>query len=356
MSIKTVGTAIEIDPGWITGALRSSGATQTRVTAVRVECLAIGSAAGELARLILTYDEAPAGPATVIYKAAGRSPVQQAMDAALGLSSRERFVYAHAASELPVRLPQCFNPSAPDDEPLLLEDLAALQPGDQVTGMELDTASQLVDTLAAMHARFWDRPTPAAAPERLLVWSEPAKSAMVSQLVASGIDALRAGYRDRIPGAFLDAIAAYAARWTEVLARCQEGPQTFVHNDFRLDNIFFEADGTPVVIDWQLAGRCRGTQDLAYLIASSMSTEAATAAWEGLVERYYDRLLASGIDGYSLEQCKTHYRQSALFPIGPGMALLGQMQLSDNDARGLADSFIARACLHAHHLDAFATI
>src|SRR5262245_46154786 len=56
--------------------------------------------------------------------------------------------------------------------------------------------------------------------------------------------------------------------------RCAEGPQTFVHNDFRLDNIFFRPDGQPVIIDWQLAGRCRGTQDLAYLLSGSMATDA----------------------------------------------------------------------------------
>jgi aminoglycoside/choline kinase family phosphotransferase len=278
------------------------------------------------------------------------------MDAALGLASRERFVYARAASELPVRLPQCFNASASDDEPLLLEDLVSLQAGDQVAGMDLTTADRLVDALATMHARFWERQPPAAAPERLMVWSDPANSAMVSQLVASGIDALRAGYADRVPGELLDALAASAPRWPEVLSRCQQGPQTFVHNDFRLDNIFFEPDGSPVVIDWQLAGRCRGTQDLAYLIASSMTTEDAAEAWEWLVERYHDRLIAAGVRGYSLEQCTFHYRQSALFPLGPGMALLGQMQLSDDDSRGLADSFIVRACLHAHHVDAFASL
>jgi aminoglycoside/choline kinase family phosphotransferase len=250
----------------------------------------------------------------------------------------------------------CFNAAAPDAEALLLEDLGALRAGDQVAGMGIETAGGLVDVLAVMHGRFWDRPPPAAAPERLLVWSDPTISAMVSQLLISGTDALRARYRDRVPSTLLDAVAAHAPRWGEVLASCQEGPQTFVHNDFRLDNLFFADDGTPVVIDWQLAGRCRGTQDVAYLVSCSMTPDAARSGWEALVERYHHGLIAAGVRGYSLELCKTHYRQSALFPIGPGMALLGQMQLSDDDSRGLADSFIERACLHAHDVDAFATL
>ena len=55
-------------------------------------------------------------------------------------------------------------------------------------------------------------------------------------------------------------------------------PQTFVHNDFRLDNIFFTPDEGPIVIDWQLAGRSRGTQDVSYLL-SGIDWRMPQATW-----------------------------------------------------------------------------
>jgi hypothetical protein len=57
-----------------------------------------------------------------------------------------------------------------------------------------------------------------------------------------------------------------------------------------------------VVFDWQLAGRCRGTQDLAYLLSSSVATQVLRDNWDPLVRRYHARLLAAGVAGYDRHQ------------------------------------------------------
>ncbi|MGH3376371.1 MAG: phosphotransferase, partial [Actinoallomurus sp.] len=163
-------------------------------------------------------------------------------------------------------------------------------------------------------------------------------------------------YAGRVPAGVLGAIEEVAPDWAMVLNRCAEGPQTFVHNDFRLDNIFFRPDGEPVVIDWQLAGRCRGTQDLAYLLSGSMATDDLRQCWDVLLCRYHARLTAAGVGGYDLEECRFHYRQSLLYTLAPGIAMLGQMQLQGGDARGLADALVLRTLTHASDLDAFATL
>src|SRR5256714_10757791 len=198
---------------------------------------------------------------------------------------------------------------------MLLEDLRDLRMGDQVAGLDRTDAERLVDVLADLHAAFWETGLPGDAASRLVSWTDPALASMVTQLVTSGVDALRGLYADRVPATVLDAIAQAAPDWAKVLGRCAEGPQTLVHNDFRLDNIFFRPDGEPVVIDWQLAGRCRGTQDLAYLLSGSMATDALRGCWDVLVERYHARLCAAGVRGYELEECRFHYRQSLLFTV-----------------------------------------
>jgi hypothetical protein len=228
--------------------------------------------------------------------------------------------------------------------------------GDQVAGLERAEAERLVDVLADMHAKFWESEPPGGDPDRLVSWTDPVFGAMLTQLVTSGVGALRERYAGRVPANVLDAIEEVAPDWGNVLARCAEGPQTFVHNDFRLDNIFFESDGEPVVIDWQLAGRCRGTQDLAYLLSGNMATDGLRDCWEQLVQRYHARLSAAGVRGYGLEQCRFHYRQSLLYTLAPGIAMLGQMQLACGDARGLADTFVLRTLTHADDLDAFETL
>jgi aminoglycoside phosphotransferase (APT) family kinase protein len=239
---------------------------------------------------------------------------------------------------------------------MLLEDLRGLRMGDQVVGLDRGDAERLVDVLADMHAAFWEVEPPGGDASRLVSWTDPVLGAMVTQLVTSGVATLRERYQGRVAAGVLDAIEEVAPDWGKVLARCAEGPQTFVHNDFRLDNVFFDQDGEPVVIDWQLAGRCRGTQDLAYLLSGSMATEALHDCWDSLVRRYHARLSAAGVRGYDLEQCRFHYRQSLLYTVAPGIAMLGQMQLAGGDARGLADTLVLRTLTHAADLDAFATL
>jgi aminoglycoside phosphotransferase (APT) family kinase protein len=228
--------------------------------------------------------------------------------------------------------------------------------GDQVAGLHPTDAERLVDVMAELHAAFWESEPPGGDTSRLVCWSDPLFGAMLTQLVTSGVAALRDRYASRVPAGVLDSIEKTAPEWATVLERCAEGPQTFVHNDFRLDNIFFLPDGTPVVIDWQLAGCCRGTQDLAYLLSGSMATDTLRECWDVLVRRYHARLSAAGVRGYSLEDCRFHYRQSLLYTVAPGIALLGQMQLQGGDERGLADTLVLRTLTHAAELDAFATL
>jgi hypothetical protein len=340
-----------IEPGWLTDVL---GATVVRVEA---EPLEVASAAGELARLSLTCEPTGAGPDTVIAKATGSTEIQQAMDAAMGLFARERFVYAELADALPVRLPRCFHPGDADrHEPMLLEDLRCLRMGDQVAGLDRDDAERLVDLLADLHAAFWETEPPGGDASRLVRLGDPLIGAMITQLVTSGVAALRERYAGRVPDGVLDTIERIAPDWATVLQRCGEGPQTFVHNDFRLDNICFAPDGEPIVFDWQVAARCRGTQDLAYLLSGSMDSDALRECWDTLVRRYHARLLANGVQDYDLDECRFHYRQSLLYTVAPGIAMLGQMQLAGGDERGLADTLVLRTLTHAAELDAFATL
>jgi aminoglycoside/choline kinase family phosphotransferase len=325
------------------------------VVGVAVEPLEIAGAAGELGRVLLSYDtDGAAGPRSVIAKFRGTSETQQAMDAALGIFARERRFYVEAAPLLPVATPACFHAGDGDQLPLLLEDLRDLRMGDQVAGLSLPDAERLIDVLADLHATFWEKPIPGDA-EWTVSLCDPMFAGMLTQLITSGLPALKERYSGRVPDHVLAALADAAPNWAEVLARCDEGPRTLVHNDCRLDNLFFRPDGTPVFIDWQLTGHTRGTQDVAYLISGSLQPDVLHGAWEGLLRRYHERLCGNGVAGYSWDECRTHYRQSLLYTLAPGVAMLGAMAIAGDD-RGLADALVLRTLTHAAELDAFSTL
>jgi aminoglycoside phosphotransferase (APT) family kinase protein len=149
----------------------------------------------------------------------------------------------------------------------------------------------------------------------------------------------------------LAAILDRAPVWPEILARLVEGPQTLIHNDTRLDNLFFTADGSPCFIDWQVVARGRGTQDVGNLLAGSMDSDDLAEHWGHLLKRYHARLVANGVGGYSFDDCVAHYRQNIVYPLGAGMALLGAMDIGDG--RGLGDRIVTRCLRHIAKLESF---
>jgi hypothetical protein len=358
MPMATIPAALAaLDAAWFDKVLpptADGGERRAAVTAISVEPLAIAGAAGELARVRLRYDAGAAGPASVIAKFRGTSPTQQAMDGALGIFDREHRFYLEAAPLLPVAAPRCYHAGDGHRAPLLLEDLCDLRMGDQVAGLELADAERLMDVLADLHAAFWEQPVPAGSGWTVSL-SDPTFAGMLTQLIVSGVPELRQRYAGRVPAGLLASIEEAAPDWAAVLARCDEGPRTLVHNDCRSDNIFFRPGGEPVFIDWQLLAHTRGTQDVAYLLSGSLEPGLLREHWESLLARYHQRLSTLGIVGYSWEQCVVHYRQSLLYTLAPGIAMLGAMAIA-GDERGLADTLVLRTLTHAAELDAFGTL
>jgi hypothetical protein len=343
----------QLDRAWLGDVLADGGHTTAAVTELHVEPVAFAGATTDMARLRVAYgDTGEPGPTTMIAKLRGVTPLQSQMDQAMGLFGREGRFYTELANQVPVRTPVCYHVGDGDRTPLLLEDLGRCRMGDQMDGMTVPDAQAVLEELADLHAAFWesDRLTEPwlASP------GEGVFAGMIVQLVASGAPMLVARYGDEAPSAVLSAILDKAPNWGDVLAKCAEGPPTLVHNDARLDNLFFAQDGTPVLIDWQLLARSRGTQDVGYLLAGSMDTEQLAGNWERLLRRYHDRLQAHGVTGYSFDECVEHYRQSVTYTLGAGMALIGDMDIGDN--RGLGDCILVRCLRHIDELDSFATL
>jgi hypothetical protein len=352
-AIAVADSLCGLDTGWFTSVLRDAGHTRAGVRGVTLEPLAVRGAIADMARVRLEYDgSGEPGPASLVTKIRGTTPVQVAMDGAMGLYEREARFYRDLAADVPLGTPRCLHIGNGSTTPLLLEDLGDLRLGDQMQGLARADAERLIDVLADLHARYWE--SAVLEQDWLLSPGGGAFAGMAAQLVCSGVDALRARYSGRAPAGVLDAVAQAATRWAEILGRCAEGPMTLVHNDCRLDNIFFRAGGDPVFVDWQVVARTRGTQDVGNLLAGSMDIEDLRASWEPLLRRYHDRLCGRGVRDYGWEDCMRHYRQNILYPLGAGMALLGHMDIGDD--RGLGDAIVLRALTHVADLDSLALV
>lgn len=328
-----------LDAEWFSGVLGCA------VDSAVPEPMEFTGAAADMARFRLTGD----GPTSLVAKIRGSDETRLALDAALGMYAREAHFYSSVAPSIPLRSPRCYYVGDGTATPLLLEDLAELRMGDQVAGLALADAERILDVLADLHSRYWD--SPVLAEDWLASPGRGPHAAMVAQMVNTGVGALRERYAGTVPSEVLDAIAAAAPRWTEVLAQGDDGPLTLAHNDTRVDNIFFDANGEPIFIDWQLTARARGTQDVAQLLTAGMGPDDLREHWESLLRRYHERL---DIPGYSWDRCRRDYRQNVLYTLGAGLALIGSLAIDDD--RGLGDTMIVRALEHVADIDAFATV
>ena len=174
----------------------------------------------------------------------------------------------------------------------------------------LDQHLRFLDHMAAMHAAFWDGGAEievVPAMHRYLElspWMAEAEAALgsehvVPRLVAEGWPLLA----DVAPraAAVVTPLATNPGPLVEALERT---PQTFVHGNWKLDNLGTDPDGRTILLDWEGLGRGAAASDLAWYLAINcrrlpQTKEAAADAYRAALERHgvdtapwWDRQLA----------------------------------------------------------------
>jgi hypothetical protein len=161
----------------------------------------------------------------------------------------------------------------------------------------LDQHLRFLDHMAAMHAAFWDGGAEievVPAMHRYLElspWMAEAEAALgsehvVPRLVAEGWPLLA----DVAPraAAVVTPLATNPGPLVEALERT---PQTFVHGNWKLDNLGTDPDGRTVLLDWEGIGRGAALSDLAWYLSINcrrlpQTKEAAADAYRGALERH----------------------------------------------------------------------
>jgi len=201
------------------------------------------------------------------------------------------------------RLPECINQPIvgvckdPGGSAVLMRDVSQwLVPvTDEV--IPLEQHLRFLDHMAAMHAAFWDGGEEVEVIPvmhrylELSVWIAEAEAAigsqhLVPQLIGQGW-ALLGDVAPRA-AAVVVPLASDPGPLVEALERT---PQTFVHGNWKLDNLGTDADGRTVLLDWELPGRGAALSDLAWYLAINcrrlpQSKEEAIDAYRAALERH----------------------------------------------------------------------
>jgi hypothetical protein len=200
------------------------------------------------------------------------------------------------------RLPDCLNQPIvgvakdPGGCVLLMRDVSEWMVPVTEETIPIDQHHRFLDHMAAMHVGFWhggEEVEVIPVMHRYLElspWIAETEAALgstqlVPQLVGQGW-ALLPEVAPRA-AAVVGPLSVDPGPLVEALERT---PQTFVHGNWKLDNLGTDAEGRTVILDWESSGRGAALSDLAWYLAINCrrlpeSKEAAIDAYRASLER-----------------------------------------------------------------------
>lgn len=277
--------------------------------AVSVEVLDAHSGTTGRARLRVRWRADCGAPEHVFAKLAPTDPLQREMVISTGMGRREARFYAEVAAALPARVATPYASDWSEDGTaylLLMEDLAAS--GCRFPGWkdrELpQIAAAMMDSLAALHAGCWESPRFADD----WAWIEPPMRAGVGPLL---VRAALEQFAREMPPEFRALGELYIAHVEPLSDLLDRGPQTLIHGDSHLGNLFLDA-GRVGLLDWACTARGPGLRDVAYFLCNSISSELRREQERSLLERYLAGLTRAGAPAPGIDEAFERYRRYAV--------------------------------------------
>lgn len=345
-------TTADVTAEWLTSALRSAGtiSENVAVSAIDSDPAAAGVGfMGEVGKLGVTYSgDAGDAPTRMVIKFPTGSPEIKAMMRPTRVYEREHRFYDVLASETPVRTPDIYHvtcetsddPEVDESYVLLMEDLSDLTEGDQVAGLSVDQTAAALTGLAQHHARFWNGAGMQAAPF-IPVIDGPLNLAGEA-IYGASIDPFMQVFGHALQPEMEPVARAYGKNHPKLLARFSAMPHTLVHFDYRADNLFFDDDGSVVVIDWQSISKGGGAADVGYLLGQNLDNGIRREHENDLLRTYHSTLEANGVTGYEFDQFFQDYRVGLMYGWVIPVFAVGSLDSSSERAMQLWTSVIER--------------
>lgn len=313
------------------------------------------------ARLTVRYNDAgqAAGLPTALFTKSGPDFKTRLVSAAAGLSKIESHFYALVRPTLEINAPptrySAYDPVS-NRQLLIMDDMVATVGATFGTVLTRTLtraqAETIVDTLAALHARFWMAPL-----QRMYgswLWTSHEFQASLNVYIGA-VDRIASGFqrgRDVIPARLYDRRGEVAAALMRSLEINVSGPQTMLHSDVHPGNWYVTSDGGMGLCDWQCVVQGGWARDIAYALASNLTPEDRRRWERDLVARHGERLAEAGIKPPRFDEAFLAYRQQMPHAMMMWLGTLGRHALQPEfQARDVTIETVRRVCLAADDLE-----
>jgi hypothetical protein len=192
------------------------------------------------------------------------------------------------------RLPPCLDTAlvAVDGDRLLMRDVGGWLIPATDEPITAATHEQFVRDMARLHAAFWDDAPEVVPPMHryleLSPWTaeaEAGSAAVVPRLIGDGWPL----FEEVAPAPVVALVVPLARDPGPLVEALDRTPQTFIHGNWKLDNLGVDPAGRTILLDWELPGRGAGLADLAWYLAINcrrlpVGKEATIAGYRGALE------------------------------------------------------------------------
>lgn len=311
MSFEIIANGEGINPSWMTAVLRSSGTidSSTEVTTTASQDLAAaGGLLSEIFRVTMTYDGGE-GPATAIVKLPIDDETQRFTADVLGFYARELAFYEQIAPGAAFDAPSVYGSKIAEDSTdfiLVMEDAGGLRTVDQREGVSLDDARMALTKMAQFHAQWWEHNDIPALSSTFLPVKNEVYLAALPGVFEGGWPACIEQAGDLLT----PETQAFGERFGTLvpwLLDEMSSPATFVHGDWRSDNVFYGEGDAITMIDFQISGFACGIYDVGYFLGQSVDSDVRAGNDKDLVRHYLSVLAENGVD-YSFEEAWHKYK------------------------------------------------
>lgn len=328
----------EVTPAWLSEVMRAD------VTDAETEQIGVGiGVSSALYRVHLTGPESQTRPESVVVKLPALDEAAVFTSTMLRMYIREVGFFQELASRSPMRVPESYHADVDQETSrfvVVMEDMGGNRSVDQLAGMDIADAERAVDALADWHATWW-RGAEALADSGLVVsLGDPIYPAVLPMVFAEGWEKVTNALD--VSDAILEVGPKFGGAIAGLLADINREPRTLTHGDYRADNILFQPDGSPVLLDFQLIGCGSGAYDLAYFVTQSLDNDVASTHERALFDRWANRLRQAGVPGSDLTRMWDDYRTAALFCLVYPIVASRGMDLDDPRQRGLVECMNTR--------------
>ena len=271
-------------------------------------------------------------PKTMIAKFSAFDDRVRAECNALGFFEREVYFYNNIAKNMNVRTPYCYYAAFDSRQRrslLLLEDLAGYQMENWTKGCPIDRARQGIKEMARLHAAWWNRPGLQDIP---WLFRFPGR---IAPVFAEYWEVFRACLQLGDSPDILRLGEIIIQEVDGAVSHLEGAPITLIHNDFQLNNLAFNAPGSPedvVMFDWATYTASKGGDDLAMFLVGSLAPEDRRLNEMTLIYEYVQDLSRAGVGDYPSEQCYHDYRQALLLHFSRLVLAISIIELSKGGA------------------------